>query len=112
MVVEGPADVAPEYASQRVSVDDVEGIAGAVRAAIRRIHEDGPPAVVVCDGSSEGEGGNDPIRRELWRLACNGATRELIAPMRSEVGAIVMDAERRARLLRSGFRRGRVEARA
>ena len=113
MVVEGSVEPPPDVESRVVRAPEVEIIASAVRGAVRSVRNGNAPVVVICDDSQppddsalgDGDNSRDPIRRELHRLACNVATRELIVPLRNEVSARVRAAEKRARLVRTGLRR-------
>ena len=112
MVIEGSVEPPADVESRVVQAHKVEIIASAVRGAVRSVRNGDAPVVVICDDSRSpdesalGDGDSrDPIRRELHRLACNAATRELIVPLRDEVSVRVRAAEKRARLVhtRSNF---------
>jgi len=111
IVIEGPVDPPPGADARVVQAQEVEVVASAVRGAVREVRGGEAPAVVICDDRppaddafSDPDEPRDPIKRELRRMACNVATRELIGPLRSDVRVRVRAAERRARLTRSGFR--------
>lgn len=113
LVVEGVVDAPADPEPHVVEALELETIAATTRAAVETARSGDAPAMVICDDRlpadadvhGDPDEAADPIRRELRRLACNVATRQLIKPLRNDVSATVREADRRARLMRTGFRR-------
>ncbi len=106
-VIEGPA-APPEGNGGVADGLAVEAVSSAARTAVGEARAGGGPVILVCRDDDSGDrdnGERDPIRRELRWLACNAATRPLIAPLRDDVAARINAADRRAKLLLSRARR-------